>query len=129
MRPFCTDEHSEVRWSLYIFFRFNITGHVQIIQSGDTNVLWDGDEVLDVLHRYNCVVAAICGHDHDGNYTIDDHGIHHITMPGIIETSPDDQAYGTVHIYEDKMELVGVGSIVPNLTIPFSTDRSNGGIR
>ena len=105
----------------------NITGHVQLVQTCGPNVVWDGDEVLDVLHRYHCVVAVICGHDHDGNYTLDDHGIHHITMPGIIETAPDDQAFGTVHVYEDKLELVGVGNLVQNLTVPFNCHKSNFG--
>ena len=83
--------------------------------------MWDSDEVLEVLHRYQCVVAFIGGHDHAGSMTIDDQGIHHIIMPGIIETPADDQAYGTVHVFENKLELVGVGSLVPTITIPVDS--------
>ena len=93
-------------------------------QGSGPNVVWDSDDVLEVLHRYKCVVAVIAGHDHDGDLMVDEHGIHHIIMPGVIETAPGDQAYASVHVYENKLELRGTGSLVPNVSIHFGSQGS-----
>ncbi|XP_067860427.1 manganese-dependent ADP-ribose/CDP-alcohol diphosphatase-like isoform X1 [Heptranchias perlo] len=74
-------------------------------------VAWNYDEMLSVLHAHTSVVCFIAGHDHDGGYYLDDHGIHHLTFEGVIETSPESDAFGTVHVYEDKMILKGRGRI------------------
>ena len=55
------------------------------------------------------VAAALYGHDHDGGYTTDDHGIHHATFQAILET-PDD-AYATLRCYDDRIEVHGVGTV------------------
>uniref|UniRef100_UPI00398EC5E7 manganese-dependent ADP-ribose/CDP-alcohol diphosphatase isoform X2 n=1 Tax=Pristiophorus japonicus TaxID=55135 RepID=UPI00398EC5E7 len=74
-------------------------------------VAWNYDEILSVLHAHTSVVCFIAGHDHDGGYYLDDHGIHHLTFEGVIETSPESRAFGTIHVYEDRMILKGRGRI------------------
>lgn len=51
----------------------------------------------------------MAGHDHDGGYFMDESGVHHITLEGVIETRPDSNAFGTVYVYEDQMVLKGNG--------------------
>ncbi|KAF7705053.1 manganese-dependent ADP-ribose/CDP-alcohol diphosphatase [Silurus meridionalis] len=72
---------------------------------------WNFDEILPVLRSHQSVVCFMAGHDHDGGYCVDAVGIHHLTVEGVIETPPDFDAFGTVHVYEDKMVLRGNGRI------------------
>ncbi|KAL9273222.1 Serine/threonine-protein kinase AFC2-like protein [Drosera capensis] len=45
--------------------------------SSDDALLWNYDEVMDVIHRYKCVKACLAGHDHKGGYSVDSYGVHH----------------------------------------------------
>ncbi|XP_067914078.1 manganese-dependent ADP-ribose/CDP-alcohol diphosphatase isoform X2 [Heterodontus francisci] len=74
-------------------------------------IAWNYDEILSVLYAHGSVVCFLAGHDHDGGYYLDDHGIHHVTFEGVIETSPESHAFGTIHVYEDRMILNGRGRI------------------
>lgn len=73
---------------------------------------WNYDELLSVLRSHRSVVCFMAGHDHDGGYHMDnDTGTHHLTLEGIIETPPDSDAFATVSVYEDRMELKGYGRV------------------
>ncbi|XP_051523228.1 manganese-dependent ADP-ribose/CDP-alcohol diphosphatase isoform X1 [Myxocyprinus asiaticus] len=72
---------------------------------------WNYDAMLSNLHSHKSVVCFMAGHDHDGGYHRDLSGIHHLTLEGVIETSPDSNAFGTVYVYEDQMVLKGNGRI------------------
>ncbi|XP_051888901.1 manganese-dependent ADP-ribose/CDP-alcohol diphosphatase [Pristis pectinata] len=74
-------------------------------------VAWNYTEMLSMLHAHTSVICFIAGHDHDGGYCLDECGIHHLTFEGVIETSPESQAFGTVRVYEDRMILEGRGRI------------------
>ncbi len=90
-----------------------------LLEASDfNNILWDYEEALEVLHRYTCVLAVICGHYHDGAHAVDSHGIHHLTLPGTVEREPDSQAYATIHVSMERMQVNGVGE-VPSITIPI----------
>lgn len=93
--------------------RVVIFGHLPIHpDSTDTVCLaWNYTEMLSLLQSHTCVVCYIAGHDHDGGYCLDSHGIHYITVPGIIETPPGSHAFGTVQVYEGSMILKGRGSV------------------
>ncbi|XP_069510605.1 manganese-dependent ADP-ribose/CDP-alcohol diphosphatase-like isoform X3 [Ambystoma mexicanum] len=88
-------------------------GHLPIHpESADSVCLaWNYSEILSLLQCHKCVVAYIAGHDHDGGYCLDSCGIHHVTLQGIIETPPGSHAFGTVHVYDDRMILTGRGSV------------------
>ncbi|KAE8577157.1 hypothetical protein XENTR_v10004451 [Xenopus tropicalis] len=90
-----------------------IASHVPIHPNAQvTNCLaWNYSEILDVLHRHSCVVSYIAGHEHHGAYCQDSHGIHHITMEGVIESPPNTNAFATVHMYKNKMVLHGRGRV------------------
>ncbi|XP_005093877.1 manganese-dependent ADP-ribose/CDP-alcohol diphosphatase [Aplysia californica] len=81
-------------------------------------LLWNYDEVMSVVHRYRCVVGVFAGHEHIGYDCVDDHGVQHITFPGVIETRPGSNCYATARMWRDKLVVSGVG-IVPSFTIPL----------
>jgi len=77
-----------------------------------STLLWNYDEVLTVLHSFKCVVACLAGHDHQGGYTRDAHGIHYRTFEAPLETPLGENAFGVIHVYEDKLILKGSGIIL-----------------
>ncbi|KAG0499908.1 hypothetical protein HPP92_004163 [Vanilla planifolia] len=70
-------------------------------------LLWNYEEVMDVIHRYGCVKACFAGHDHKGGYSMDSHGIHHRVLEAALECPPGSDAFGYVDVYHDRICLVG----------------------
>ncbi|KAG9446556.1 hypothetical protein H6P81_012684 [Aristolochia fimbriata] len=71
-------------------------------------LLWNYDEVLELIHRYNCVKACFGGHDHKGGYSIDSHGVHHRVLEAALECPPGTDAFGHVDVFDDRISLSGV---------------------
>ncbi|NXO32776.1 ADPRM diphosphatase, partial [Cisticola juncidis] len=90
-----------------------VAAHVPIHPSASNGVClaWNHAAALAVVHAHACVVCVLAGHLHDGAYCRDTHGVHHLTLEGVIETPPGSNAFGTVHVYEDKLVLKGRGRI------------------
>ncbi|KAM4691185.1 manganese-dependent ADP-ribose/CDP-alcohol diphosphatase [Rhinophrynus dorsalis] len=99
-----SDEHNE---------KVIIVGHVPIHPKAKLSLClaWNYRDILAVIQSHACVVCYIAGHDHSGGYYQDSHGIHHITMEGVIESPPGANAFGTVYVYEDRMVLNGRGRV------------------
>uniref|UniRef100_UPI00398EF19E manganese-dependent ADP-ribose/CDP-alcohol diphosphatase-like n=1 Tax=Pristiophorus japonicus TaxID=55135 RepID=UPI00398EF19E len=93
--------------------KVTVAAHVPIhpCSTNSQGVAWNYDEILSVLHAHTSVVCFMAGHDHDGGYYLDNHGIHHLTFEGLIETSPESDAFGTIYVYDDRMILKGRGRI------------------
>ncbi|KAK0588172.1 hypothetical protein LWI29_035339 [Acer saccharum] len=72
-------------------------------------ILWNYNEVMDVIHRYNCVKVCLAGHDHKGGHSIDTHGIHHRVFEAALECPPGTDAFGYIDVYDDRISLVGTG--------------------
>lgn len=72
-------------------------------------LLWNCNEVMDVIHRYNCVKVCLAGHDHQGGHSIDTHGIHHRVLEAALECPPGTDAFGHIDAYDDRLSLVGTG--------------------
>lgn len=72
-------------------------------------LLWNYDEVMDLIHRYKCVKVCLAGHDHRGGYSIDSHGVHHRVLEAALECPPGTDAFGYVDVYDDRISLVGTG--------------------
>ncbi|XP_014818168.1 PREDICTED: manganese-dependent ADP-ribose/CDP-alcohol diphosphatase [Calidris pugnax] len=90
-----------------------VMGHLPIHPDASDRVslAWNYEDALSVIHSHQSVVCFLAGHQHDGGYCLDSHGIHHLTLEGVIETPPESNAFGTVYVYEDKMVLKGRGRI------------------
>lgn len=70
-------------------------------------LLWNYEEVLDVIHRYKCVKACIAGHDHKGGHAVDSLGVHHRVLEAALECPPGTDAFGYIDVYDDRISLVG----------------------
>ena len=69
--------------------------------------VWSDTEVIRIIESYDCVVAYINGHNHQGNYGIKD-GVHYLTLHGMVETESTN-AYAIIEVYEDHLKVVGYG--------------------
>ncbi|XP_069605301.1 manganese-dependent ADP-ribose/CDP-alcohol diphosphatase-like [Ranitomeya imitator] len=90
-----------------------IAGHIPIHPKAMRSacLAWNYDEILRTIYSHQCVVCYFAGHDHSGGYHRDSHGIHHVTMEGVIESPPGTNAFGTVFVYEDGLLLEGRGRV------------------
>ncbi|ERN14490.1 hypothetical protein AMTRI_Chr06g176320 [Amborella trichopoda] len=70
-------------------------------------LLWNYDEVMNIIHRFKCVKACISGHAHEGGYSIDSHGVHHRVLEAALECPPGSDAFGYMDVYHDRLSLVG----------------------
>lgn len=70
-------------------------------------LLWNYEEVMEVIHRYECVKACFAGHAHTGGYSVDSHGIHHRVLEAALECPPGSDAFGHVDVYQDRLSLSG----------------------
>uniref|UniRef100_A0A7N0TP38 Manganese-dependent ADP-ribose/CDP-alcohol diphosphatase n=1 Tax=Kalanchoe fedtschenkoi TaxID=63787 RepID=A0A7N0TP38_KALFE len=70
-------------------------------------LLWNYDEVMSVIHKYNCVKICLAGHAHKGGHSVDSHGIHHRTFEAALECPPGTDAYGYIDVFDDSITLVG----------------------
>ena len=89
-----------------VLFRINLditfVGHIPVYFASSDFVcmVWNFNEILQILHKHRCVLAYLAGHTHCGAYSRDDSGIHHVVFPGVIEAAPDCSAeHATVLLY------------------------------
>jgi len=80
-------------------------------------LLWNHEQVAQILERAGCVVAYFCGHDHAGGYARRN-GVHYVTLPGLVEAPRGGNAYATVGVYDDRLVIAGTGT-VSNRTLWF----------
>lgn len=63
-------------------------------------MLWDYPEALDAISTTRCVAAILCGHDHQGGYTCDAAGVHHLTFCSPLNKGADGCAFGLLGLHE-----------------------------
>jgi manganese-dependent ADP-ribose/CDP-alcohol diphosphatase len=97
---------------------------IQPDSCGPSTLLWNYQEVKEVLHAAGCVVAVLCGHDHDGGYARDSQGVHHCTFHSPLEVAPPRGCHATATVFEDHIEVVGSGAQV-SYTLTFDPDCKN----
>jgi len=76
--------------------------------STQAHLLWDSPDILKLLHQYPVVKAWVNGHDHAGGYAWHQ-GIHHLTLPGMVETAPGSNCYAIIQVYPDRLMVIGKG--------------------
>ncbi|EYU34508.1 hypothetical protein MIMGU_mgv1a023153mg [Erythranthe guttata] len=83
--------------------------HVPLDSDASSNeaLLWNYNEVMDVVHRYSCVKACLAGHDHKGRYSVDSHGVHHRILEAALECPPGTDAFGRIDVFHDRLLLCG----------------------
>lgn len=75
--------------------------------SSNEALLWNYDEVMEVIHRYNCVKVCLSGHDHKGGHSVDSFGVHHRVLEAALECPPGTDAYGYIDLFDDSLSLTG----------------------
>jgi len=72
--------------------------------------LWNAVEVESALAGAGCVEAYIAGHDHKGWYA-QQAGIHHLTVPAMVDAPDESNAYAVVEVFTDRLAVRGVGTV------------------
>ncbi|KAF6137187.1 hypothetical protein GIB67_030951 [Kingdonia uniflora] len=72
---------------------------------------WNYKEVMDAIHRYNCVKVCLAGHEHRGGQSIDSHGVHHRVLEAALECPPGSDAFGYIDVYHDRLSLLGADRV------------------
>ena len=88
-----------------------VFGHVGLHpDSSDWNTtMWNYEEVIASFNRHPSVVAYLSGHSHKSGYA-NANGVHFVSFQAIIETPPDTEAFATIAIFEDRIEIEGHGT-------------------
>ena len=73
----------------------------------EAHALWNSEEVLEVLTKYNCVKLYLNGHNHQGNYAFEN-GIHFVNLKGMVETEKEN-AFSIISFTGKQIEIEGFG--------------------
>ncbi len=68
--------------------------------------LWNDDEVIAMLEKFDCVKAYINGHNHKGGYGLKG-GIHYLTLKGMVDTT--ESSYAVITLDESNIVVKGYG--------------------
>ena len=79
--------------------------HFPVLPS-DPHVLWNSQEILELISDYSCVKAWLNGHNHAGDYA-EYKGIHFVTFKGMVDTK--ENSYATISLGEGEMVVNGFG--------------------
>merc|ERR1712038_1905492 len=73
--------------------------------SGDVCLIWNYLDVLDILRRHKCTVAAaFAGHAHKGGHKRDEEsGIHFRVFEAVLESKGPKNTYAFVEYHHDKL--------------------------
>ena len=83
------------------------------------SLIWNSEEVLDLIHQFKNTYMWIAGHDHGGQYVVDDFGIHHIVPPAPLECTLEETAFGHIEVYDDKFVLNWTGKGPDRSILPW----------
>lgn len=72
----------------------------------DSHSLWNGEEVCQLLWKYDNVKAWINGHQHDGDYDFAN-GIHFLTLRGMVQGT--DNAFAVLELGNNVLHVRGYG--------------------
>ena len=90
-----------------------VFGHVGLHPDSSDwiTTVWNYEEVIACFNRHPSVVAYLSGHAHMSGYAYAN-GVHFVSFQAIIETPPDTEAFATVTVFEDRIEIEGYGNEV-----------------
>lgn len=83
-----------------------VLGHYPLHPFTDHS-LWDAPRVSKLIADAPAAIAYLCGHYHAGNYG-ELAGTHFVNFKGMVDTA-DENAFATVSVYEDRIEIEGFG--------------------
>lgn len=76
---------------------------------GETNDLnlWNNEQLLAIIDKYDCVKFYFNGHNHDGSYVQKD-GVHYLNFKGMLDTR-DSTSFARVTFHNDSILVKGYG--------------------
>ena len=106
-------------------FDFSFAGHIPIHEKAIVSynsLLWNHEQLLSLIHCHKNVILYLAGHDHFGGYTVDNKGVHHLTINGLIEAKPGTLDSATFELYPSKMIVKGSGRVSTfEIDLPYKT--------
>jgi len=94
------EEAEKARQNVLVFCHFPVLPEA-------AHNLWNDAEVVAVLEPHSCVKAYFCGHNHAGDYVLQN-GVHYLTFQGMVETQ-DQNAFAIVILEKDSIQVRGFG--------------------
>jgi manganese-dependent ADP-ribose/CDP-alcohol diphosphatase len=82
------------------------------------SVVWNAEELLELVHQSGNVLCWIAGHDHGGQYSMDEEGVHHLVPPAPIECELGTDSFACISVFQDRLHLDWRGEI-PTTMLPF----------
>jgi len=73
----------------------------------ESHALWNSEELLAILAKYNAVKLYMNGHNHRGNYAFQN-GIHFVNLKGMVETETEN-AFSIISFSDKQVEIKGFG--------------------
>jgi predicted phosphodiesterase len=73
----------------------------------EAHALWNSEEVLSVLSKFENVKLYLNGHNHAGNYAFQN-GIHFVNLKGMVETETEN-AFSIISFSDKQIEIKGFG--------------------
>jgi len=92
-----------------------ILSHVPLHGCDPLCLLWNFDEVLEILTEFKDVVLAVmAGHDHEGSYGLYE-DIHHFNLPSPLLCHEDQEhCHWLLQVYEDRLQWSWSGPVLPS---------------
>ncbi|KAG4116766.1 hypothetical protein ERO13_D12G188312v2 [Gossypium hirsutum] len=87
------------------------TNMKQKVQQAKKMLLWNYDQVMDLIQRYDCVKVCLSGHNHQEGYSFDSRGVHHRVLNAASECPPGTNAFGYIDVYDKMLSLVGTDRV------------------
>lgn len=84
------------------------------------SLIWNSEDIKRIISKGN-VVAFLAGHDHDGQFDIDN-GITHIVPTAPIEVDDNDKSYGIVSVFPNKIKIKWTGKIPKKTRLPWTEE-------
>lgn len=75
-----------------------------------SSILWNYEELLDVIYNAECVRAVFSGHSHLNGYR-HERGVHFVVCDALLECAPHETAHAIVHVHDDRLVVEGTGKI------------------
>ncbi len=69
--------------------------------------LWNYEQFLNLIEKYECVKFYFNGHNHAGGY-VQKNGVHYLNFKGMVDT-PDSTSFATVAFKKDSIIVTGFG--------------------
>lgn len=105
-----------------------VLSHQPIMPETSNHVclMWNYDQVLDILREYKDTVAAsLSGHAHTCGYVRDaESGIHFRVFSAALESKDPIKTYGFLHVYDNRLEIHGEGDCISDVYVLDHLDQT-----